>query len=321
MSQEIKSKIIGLLSVCLFWSISASSQNLSKEQLKLEKSYLKNPEKCIKKSDRLLSKGDNKELAYYYLTISYFEKYQQSNRTSDFSTSIRNLTKYEKIKQLNVVADESLFVEIASVYEDKIIEKFEKKRYSSALKEAKKYEKLFGTQVAIYAVLVAEIELRKSKPPVDTKPTVVDNIKSPSVSDKKLVADAKELVGTRYKYGGESPGGLDCSGFNVYLFRQSGVTLPHSAQMQSQMGVTVNKKDCKPGDLIFFGSQKNGVLKVQHTGMIYANDNGKIKMIHCPNSGVGIEGEGEPSYDMYWEKRFLFIKRVTTDKLLTIKSQ
>jgi hypothetical protein len=54
--------------------------------------------------------------------------------------------------------------------------------------------------------------------------------------------------------------------------------------------------------------------------MIYSNNNGKLKMIHCPNSGVCIEGEGEPSYDMYWQKRFLFIKRLSSNDLLTTKN-
>ena len=82
--------------------------------------------------------------------------------------------------------------------------------------------------------------------------------------------------------------------------------------------------DAMATGIMVMGLEKAKVFLKKHKElqayMIYSNENGKIKMIHCPNSGVCIEGEGEPSYDMYWQKRFLFIKRLNTSDLLTTKT-
>ena len=44
-------------------------------------------------------------------------------------------------------------------------------------------------------------------------------------------------LGTRYVYGGASPGGFDCSGFTMYVYKQFGYSLPHSATSQWQSGL------------------------------------------------------------------------------------
>ena len=84
----------------------------------------------------------------------------------------------------------------------------------------------------------------------------------------------------------------------------------------------MTKSECKPGDLIFYGSDKGDSLKIQHTGIIYSNLDGIIQVIHCSSKyGVEIAGQGEYGYDNYWEKRFLFIKRFSNNDLLSLESR
>ncbi len=63
------------------------------------------------------------------------------------------------------------------------------------------------------------------------------------------------FAGSRYRYGGASPSGFDCSGFTSYVYRQYGVSLPHSSagQFNTRYGASVGSMDnLAPGDLVFF---------------------------------------------------------------------
>ena len=315
--------LVYILCFLLLSSFTAVSQTFSKEQAKLEKLLVKSPDRCIRKSIRLIERGKGMALPYYYLTCANYQKYTQLGKTSYLTNSLRSYGKYQKYnKNSNVVVNQKIINDLSTAYEVRITEILEKKKYSKARKEADKFSKLFGSNVNNYDQIVATNDVKqktvKKKNSSSPKKIVSNTI---SVSESKLITDAQSVLGTRYIYGGETSSGLDCSGFTKYVYQKSGVNIPHSAKSQSKLGKLVSKEDCKTGDLIFFGSKSNNGYHFQHVGMIYANDNGKIKIIHCPNSGVCIEGEGEPSYDMYWNKRFLFIKRLNNNNLLTTKNK
>ena len=99
-----------------------------------------------------------------------------------------------------------------------------------------------------------------------------------------------EHLGTPYVWGGEKPGGFDCSGLTQYLYAQQGVTIPRVSQDQFRAGRSVPTSQMQPGDLVFF--QKNG--DVHHVG-IYL---GGGKFLHAPHTGdvVKISSLSEPSY-------------------------
>jgi cell wall-associated NlpC family hydrolase len=100
----------------------------------------------------------------------------------------------------------------------------------------------------------------------------------------QLVTLAKTYLGTRYRYGGASPSGFDCSGFTYYLFKTSaGVTLPRTATGQYNAGYTkVSKANLQVGDLVFF-SRTSGGSSIGHVG-IYIGD-GKFIHSSSPSSG------------------------------------
>ena len=96
-----------------------------------------------------------------------------------------------------------------------------------------------------------------------------------SVESKPLTIDeslrlARRFLGTTYTWGGVSSLGFDCSGFTQMIERQRGVTMPRDADLQASWNgvVPVDRKDLKPGDLLFFGSSVN---KITHTGMYLGN--------------------------------------------------
>ena len=315
-------KGIYILLVGLLYSITVAAQSLPKTHGKLQKLYAKNPDKAIQKAQKLSSKKKDLDVAYYYLTISYLKKYSVKNSSSFLSSSLRYYKKYANLKNQRISFETDKLNQLKFAHQKLIQSKYDKKRYSSALKESKKYQELFGFESDLHQELITIAAEQKKNaaftPPLEKKTNNTKRVIT--VNESKLIAAAEAVIGTRYKYGGESTSGLDCSGFTRYVYQKEGVSIPHSARLQSQLGTLIRKEDCKPGDLIFFGSVTNNRYNFQHVGMIYSNDNGKLKMIHCPNSGVCIEGEGEPSYDMYWEKRFLFIKRLSSNDLLTTKN-
>jgi len=75
------------------------------------------------------------------------------------------------------------------------------------------------------------------------------------------------LIGTRYRFGGTSEAGFDCSGFIGYLFREeAGMNLPRSTrEMINVKAPLVARNNLKPGDLLFFSTAGRG--RVSHAGI------------------------------------------------------
>jgi cell wall-associated NlpC family hydrolase len=91
-------------------------------------------------------------------------------------------------------------------------------------------------------------------------------------------------VGTRYRYGGESPRtGFDCSGFVQYVFAKNGVELPRTSRLQAGAGqpLPLNVKSLQPGDLLLFASNGTGVNHVA----IYVGHN---RMLHSSAGSGGV---------------------------------
>jgi len=125
-------------------------------------------------------------------------------------------------------------------------------------------------------------------------------------SAQDLILKGLELVGINYRRGGTNPdSGLDCSGFVQLVFKDSiGKLLPRTAKEQSQVGDVIDKKELKPGDLVFFNTMRRAF---SHVG-IYLGDN---RFLHAPRTGAEVRVE-----DMsqgYWVKRYNGARRVVAE--------
>lgn len=115
------------------------------------------------------------------------------------------------------------------------------------------------------------------------------------------------LVGTPYRYGGNTPdSGFDCSGLIGYVYRgAAGVSLPRTTMQMSQRGAEVGRNALQVGDLLFFAT--GGGSRVSHAG-IYV---GGGRFVHAPSTGGTVRLDRLDN--RYWQKTYLRAKRVLDD--------
>lgn len=115
--------------------------------------------------------------------------------------------------------------------------------------------------------------------------TLTELLYGQGVSDVRvnLVQEAKKYVGNPYVWGGVSlTNGADCSGFTLSIFKKYGVSLPHHAASQAQMGTKVSLGEVQPGDLVFYA--KNG--SINHVAIYIGN--GQVIHASSPKTGIKI---------------------------------
>ena len=113
----------------------------------------------------------------------------------------------------------------------------------------------------------------------------VEETKKETTTSKtsELVKYAKQYLGSRYVYGGTTPSGFDCSGFVMYVYKQFGVSLPHSSSAQSKKGTKVEKANLQQGDIVFFSDYKTH-KGIGHCGIYIGNN----QFIHASTEKTGV---------------------------------
>ncbi|GAB2779844.1 hypothetical protein GCM10010465_28110 [Actinomadura fibrosa] len=121
-----------------------------------------------------------------------------------------------------------------------------------------------------------------------------------------VLEHALGFLGTRYRYGGASAEGMDCSGLVNTAFLKENIVLPRSSREMSLVGTRLNIEELVPGDLVFFDTGKKRKV-VNHVGLVTELADNRIYFIHSTTSrGVIISSLDEA----YWKEHFIMARRI-----------
>jgi len=144
--------------------------------------------------------------------------------------------------------------------------------------------------------------VRKAAPPISNRVWPTVQVNDPTAVNGVLMR-ALGLVGTPYRYGGNTPdSGFDCSGLVSYVYRDMlDLRLPRtSGDLARVQGPRIDLDRLAPADLVFFGTRDN----VSHVG-IYV---GEGRFVHAPSTGgtVRLDYLDGP----YWRDHYTGARRV-----------
>jgi len=147
--------------------------------------------------------------------------------------------------------------------------------------------------------------VNSSRPDIETaqklqfKYALLLNTEVEMVQNTTLYKVIDEWFGTRYRMGGTTKTGIDCSALmQIFFTALYGVALPRTAREQFNLSRKISRTELKEGDLVFF----NTTGGVSHVGMYLQNN----KFIHASSGGVTISD----LFDDYWMRRFKGVGRI-----------
>jgi cell wall-associated NlpC family hydrolase len=133
------------------------------------------------------------------------------------------------------------------------------------------------------------------------------NVDVESLKNVSLLGFIDDWFGTRYRYGGTTKRGIDCSALTgALLLAVYGFNMPRTAREQYDATEHIGKDELKEGDLVFFNTRGG----VSHVGVYLEND----YFVQASSHGVRISSLD----DHYYSKRFICGGIVTQDKLCDI---
>ena len=129
---------------------------------------------------------------------------------------------------------------------------------------------------------------------------------SPSSKANDIINTALTYSGVRYKYGGTTSKGMDCSGLLYVSFKKHDVAIPRVSNEMANEGKRIRVNQVEKGDLLFFKTTRKG-KKINHVGLVVTVKNDEIKFIHASTSrGVIVSSLREG----YWNYAFVKATRI-----------
>lgn len=223
-----------------------------------------------------------------------------------------NFTSNKQVMSTPAPSKPTKFIEEISVTPETTIDKAESKEtvdiWTAAVKKKaviKETTEIKETTVAkepkeedtrqlneLFAIRNTEVE---NVSQVQLKYAILLNTEIENLPNKSLLEAVDEWYGVRYRTGGNTKSGVDCSGFSVAVYAAVfGFALPRVSKEQYRTSRRISMTELQEGDLVFFNTRGSGV---SHVGVYLGNN----KFIHASVSrGVMVSDLFEP----YYIKRF-----------------
>ena len=122
----------------------------------------------------------------------------------------------------------------------------------------------------------------------------------------EIISTALTFSGTRYKYGGTTERGMDCSGLIYVSLKENNIMFPRTSYQMAMEGQKIRVNYVEKGDLLFFKTSKTG-RRINHVGLVVDVKGNDIKFIHATTSrGVLVSSLREG----YWNSAFVKAMRI-----------
>lgn len=155
----------------------------------------------------------------------------------------------------------------------------------------------------------------KPKPIVVSVDGSAEEVAPPKISKKEekknekakaIISTALTFSGTRYKFGGTTSKGMDCSGLVFVALKENEILFPRVSYQMAEEGKRIKLTQVQKGDLLFFKTSKRG-KRINHVGLVVDVKGTDIKFIHSTTSrGVIVSSLREG----YWNHAFVKATRI-----------
>ena len=133
------------------------------------------------------------------------------------------------------------------------------------------------------------------------------------ISKSETMDVIMEWLGTRYRFGGTTKRGIDCSAFTRTVYRDvTGVELPRTAYYQYQVGQAIERDNLEFGDLVYFRTRS--YAPITHVGIYIADD-----IFAHASSGKGVTFSSLES--SYYARKYKGARRLTTEDFAKLEGQ
>ncbi|WP_422083423.1 C40 family peptidase [Ulvibacterium sp.] len=152
-----------------------------------------------------------------------------------------------------------------------------------------------------------KVTVEASKDPVVPEESIEENMERPVLSKAdEIINTALTFSGVRYKFGGTTRKGMDCSGLLYVAFGEHDIKLPRTSYHMAEEGKRIRIEHVTKGDLLFFRTLRRG-KRINHVGLVVAVEGDDIKFIHASTSrGVIVSSLREG----YWNYAFIKATRI-----------
>jgi len=131
--------------------------------------------------------------------------------------------------------------------------------------------------------------------------------------ENAIVSYSATFLKSPYRYGGHSRKGFDCSGFVSTVYKNFGITLPHSSKGMYTTGQPIELQDVRKGDLLLFKNTNHRRKGIGHVAIVTEARDGNIVFIHsATHLGVRYDNLSAPYYTKHY---YQAIRLVLPDSL------
>lgn len=135
---------------------------------------------------------------------------------------------------------------------------------------------------------------------------VLKTVENNTATFNTVINNARSYKGTKYKYGGSTRSGMDCSGLIHIAFKESGTNVPRTSRSLYDASKKIPLDKVLKGDLLFFATGSNR-KKLNHVALVTNVTPAEITFIHSTTSRGVIESTLN---EIYWVNAFLSAGRL-----------